>query len=382
MVAGMLAGFAILVVVALALLGIYQGVQERTRLNRTAATEHYHKGLEQLALENYELARAEFELAVQLDAKNRDAATKLAEVDALLSSQATPTSPMRHQTAILLYNEARQHYNQANWEAAITKLEQVRALEPEYEAEQVTTLLVEAYYQAGRTLVDENRLEEAIRYFDRALELRPAEAAIREQKRWAALYLAGVGYWGANWQGAIDSFSVLYQLKPDYKDTGQRLYDAYIAHAGTLYDNGDWCAARDRYDSALAMTFSEALKAKREEAAQFCAVASLPTGTPPPGGTFIGRLLEVEDVGMENAMMIRGYVLDQGGKPMPSVQVGLSAWDWSAPPAWTNGEGVFAFDGLGNPVTYTVTLLDLPSVPLPVKADWSKLAWVEFRPQP
>jgi tetratricopeptide (TPR) repeat protein len=382
MVAGMVAGFAILVIVALALLGIYQGMQERTRLNRAAAMEHYHRGLEQMALENYELARAELELAIQLDAKIRDAATKLAEVNALLGSQATPTSALRYQTVILLYNEARQQYNQGNWEGVITKLEQVQALEPEYEREQVTTLLVEAYYKAGMRFVDENRMEEAIRYFDRALELRPAEAGIREQKRLASLYLAGLGYWGANWQGATESFSVLYQLMPDYQDTRQRLQDAYVAHADSLYENGDWCAARDRYDSALAMTFRESVKAKREDAAQRCTVAPPPPGTPPPSGTYVGRFVKVEDVGLATAMMIRGHILDQKGEPISGVRVGLSAWDWSAPPATTNEGGTFAFDGLGNPVTYTVTLLDLPSVPLPVKTDWSKLVWVEFRPQP
>ncbi len=382
LVAGMLAGCAILVIVGLALLGIYQGIQERTRLNRAAALEHYHKGLEQLAAQNYELARAEFELAVQLDPKNKDAVAKLAETNALLSSQATPTSAIRHQTAILLYNEARELYNKGDWEGVIAKLEQVQALEPEYEREQVTILLVEAYYKAGLRLVDENRMEEAIRYFDRALELRPAEQTIREQKRWAALYLAGLSYWGANWQGAIESFTVLYQLKPDYKDTKQRLYNAYIAYGDALYAKKEWCAARDRYDSALAMASSEEIKAKREDAAQRCSIASMPTVTPPPSGTFVGKQLKVEDVGLETAMMIRGYVLDAEGKPMAGVHVGLSAWDWSAPPATTNEEGIFAFDGLGNPVTYTVTLVDLPAVPLPVKADWSKLVWVEFRRQP
>ncbi len=81
-------------------------------------------------------------------------------------------------------------------------------------------------------------------------------------------------------------------------------------------------------------------------------------------------------------MMIRGHVLDAEGNPVGGVQVGLSAWDWSAPPALTTLDGVFAFDGLGNPVTYSVTLVDVPAVPLPVKTDWSKLVWVEFRAQP
>jgi len=382
MTAGMLAGCAILIITGLALLGIYQGMQERTRLNRAAAEEHYKKGLEQLAVENYELARAEFELTIQLDPKNKDAAQKLAEVNALLSNRATPTSAVRHQTAILLYNEARALYNKGDWEGVITKLEQVQALEPDYEREQVTMLLAEAYYKAGLKLVDEDRMEEAVRYFDRALELQPAEQEIREQKRLAALYLAGLGYWGANWQGAIESFNVLYQLQPDYKDTKKRLHDAHVAYADDLYNKAEWCQARDQYDSALAITFSEEVKAKRDEAAQYCAIAPPPTGTPPPKGTFVGKVIKVEDVGLETAMMIRGRVLDAEGKPMAGVRVGLTAWDWSAPPATTNAEGVFAFDGLGNPVTYTVTLIDLPVAPLSVKADWSKLVWVEFRPQP
>ena len=382
MLAGMGAGLALLVIVALGVLGVYQGMQERTRLNRAAALEHYQKGLEQLSMENYELARAEFELAVQLDPKNRDAANKLAEVGALISSQPTATSSLRYQTVLLLYNEAREFYNQGDWEGVISKLEQVRSLEPDYERESITQLLVEAYYDTGVGLVGEERLEEAIRYFDRALELRPAEDAARDQKRWASLYLAGLGYWGADWQGAIESFSVLYQLNPDYKDALQRLYAAHLSYADTLYTEADWCAARDHYDSALAMIPTEEAKVKREGAAQNCVVARGPAGTPAPSGTFVGRLLEVQDVGTETAMMIRGYIRDAEGDPVPDVRVGLSAWDWSAPPALTSGEGVFAFDGLGNPVTYTVTLLDLPSVPLPVKAEWSKLVWVEFRPQP
>jgi len=382
MVAGMLAGCAILLIVGIGLLAVYQGLQERTRLNRAAALDHYQKGLEQVAAENYELARAEFELALQLDPKNLDAETQLAEVNSLLSLQPTPTSIVRLQTAMLLYNEANDLYNKGDWEGVIVKLEQVQTLEPEYEQEQVAILLVEAYYKAGLRLVSENRLEEAIRYFDLALQLRPGEQAIRDEKRFASLYAAGLGYWGANWQGAIDTFHALYQLKPDYKDTRQRLCDAYVAHGDYLYEEKHWCAARDQYNSALAMNSSDELRAKRDDAARRCTIASLPTATPLPSGTFVGQLVRVEDVGSQTAMIIRGHVLDAQGKPVADVRVGLSAGGWSASPATTNAEGLFGFDGLGNPATYTVTLLDVPVVALSVKTDWSKLVWVEFRRQP
>jgi len=382
MVAGMLAGCAILLVIGIGLLAVYHGLQERTGLNRAAATDHYHKGLEQFSAENYELARAEFELALRLDPQNLDAETKLAEVNAVLSRQPTPTSAVRRQTAMLLYNEARDLYNKGDWEGAIGKLEQVQVMEPEYERDQVTLLLVEAYYKAGLRLLSENRLEEAIRYFDSALQLRPGEQTIRDEKRYASLYVAGLSYWGANWQGAIDTFHALYQVNPNYRDTRQRLYDAYVAYGDSLYAKTQWCSARDQYDSALAMTPGDDLKAKRDDAAQQCIVAALPTATPLPSGTFVGQLLRTEDVGSPTAMMIRGYVWNVEGKPMAGVRVGLSAGEWSASPATTNAEGLFAFDGLGNPVTYTIALLDVPAVSLAVKADWSKLAWVEFRPRP
>ncbi len=285
MLAGMLAGCAILLVLGVGLLAVYQGLQERTRLNRAAGADHYYKGLAQLADENYELARAEFELALRLDPKNLDAETKLAEVDALISRQPTPTSPVRLQTAVALYNEARNLYDQGNWEGAIEKLEQVQATAADYEPDQVIALLVHAYHQAGLRLLNENRMEEAIRYFDRALELRPGEQAIRDEKRFASLYVAGLGYWGANWQGAIDTFHALYQLKPDYRDTAQRLHNAYVAHGDSLYSQEQWCAAQDQYDKALAIVSSEELKAKREDAAQRCALPAAPIATPSPGGT-------------------------------------------------------------------------------------------------
>jgi len=381
MTAGMLAGCAILIILGLAFLGVYQGLQERTRLNQAASEDHYQRGLEQLAAENYELARAEFELSVQLNSKNRQAVTKLSEVEALLGSRVTPTSETRHQTAVLLYNEARDLYNKSDWEGVIAKLEQVLALEPEYEQEQVVLLLVEAHGKMGLKLVAEDRMEEAIRHFDRALELRPAAQDIREQQRLATLYVTGQGYWGADWQKAIDNFATLYQAQPGYKDTAQRLHDAHVAFGDDLAAKNDWCATRDQYDSALALILDEALKAKREDAAQKCAASPAPTGTP-AAGAFVGRLLRVESVSSKEAMMIRGYVLDAQGGPLSGVQVGLSAFDWSAPPATTDGSGVFAFDGLGNPVTYTVTLVGKPSLPLQVKADWGTLAWVEFRAQP
>jgi len=382
MFAGMVAGATLLAVAALAILAVYQGTQERTRLNRAAAADHYQRGLDQLAMKNYDLAAAEFEMVLQLDPQNRDSAARLAEVNTLLDQRPTPTSAQRYYAAGVAYNAARELYNQKDWQGALAKLEEVRSLAPDYDAEQVTTLLADSYYRAALGLVEQNRLEEAIRYLDYSLALKSPNELAAEQRRLAALYLSGLGYWGANWQAAIESFRVLQQLQPDYLDTQQRLHDAYLEYADALSSRSDWCSARDHYDSALALAADDMTRSKREEAARNCVVPPAPPPTPPPAGTYVGTVVRVEDVGRKEAMMIRGRILDALGRPVVGTRVGLSAWDWTAAPALSNEEGVFAFDGLGNPVTYNVTLLDLPSVSLPAKADWSKLVWVEFRPQP
>ena len=382
MISGMLAGCALLIMLSVGALAVYQGLQERTRLNRAAATEHYQRGVEQFAAGNYELARAELEMAVALDPANRDAEAKLIEINLLVGQLPTPTSAVRRQTALLLYNEARELYNQGDWEGTVAKLEQVQSLDATYESDRVTELLFESTYKAGLKLVGESRMEEAIRHFNRALALRPSDVTVRDQKRFASLYLAATSYWGANWQGAIDTFTALYQLQPNYLDTKQRLFRAYVEFGDYLASKEQWCKARDQYNGALSYSVNAEVITKREGAELQCTQGTLPTATPAPSGAFVGRLLTVEDVGSVGAMMIRGYVKDAQGQPVANVRVGLSAFDWNASPAVTNDQGLFAFDGLGNPVTYTVTLLDLASVPLPVKAEWSKLVWVELQAQP
>ena len=76
-------------------------------------------------------------------------------------------------------------------------------------------------------------------------------------------------------------------------------------------------------------------------------------------------------------MFIRGLILDRNGGGVSGVRVQIRAWDWSAI-AVSDGNGQYAFDGLGNPVTYTLSLLDRPSIPVDVEGVWGKVTWVDF----
>jgi len=77
-------------------------------------------------------------------------------------------------------------------------------------------------------------------------------------------------------------------------------------------------------------------------------------------------------------MMVRGHVYAADGKGAVGTRVQISAYDWSSV-AVTDGAGLFSFDGLNNPLTYTLKLLDLAMRPLDVLTVEGKLAWVEFR---
>lgn len=74
-------------------------------------------------------------------------------------------------------------------------------------------------------------------------------------------------------------------------------------------------------------------------------------------------------------------MLDEDERGVSGVQIRIQAWDWSAT-ALTDGEGQYSFDGLSNPVTYTLSLVDLSSQPVDVMGERGKITWVNFKEVP
>ena len=380
--------FAVLIILASAALGIYQGVQERNRLDRLAAGQHFSKGVVHQEAGEYELAIAEMESAIRLDPNNGEARKKLEEARTKLTAAPTPTSLIILDTAATHFSDGRSLYERGLWDEAIAKLEAALALDPTYKQQEVADMLFACYYNSGIQLASEDRMEEALLRWSLALEIRPGDAGVKRQQKLASLYLAGMGYWQADWEQAIENFAELYETQSGYKDVAQRLHDARVSYGDQLYETQQWCVAQAQYEGALEIHDSPEVRAKRDDAASRCANPPEGTGTPdpgtttpaPPGGTFVGRFVEYKSV-EEHLMMVRGYVYDVSGEGVPGIQVRISAYDWSSI-AVTDGAGLFSFDGLSNPLTYTLTLIDLPVQPVDVLAQESRLAWAEFRQTP
>ncbi len=274
---GLLIGCILMSVFGVGLAGVYGGLKERAVLARQEAEGHYNSGLAHLEEGDYNLAEAEFREALRLAPDYWEAADKLREVRAQVAAMATPTSETRNEAVDLIYQQAQELYNQQNWIETVLKLEQLRGLDPYYERENVTEMLFSGYYNMALDLVNKDRLEEALRSFDEALEVKPGDPEALVQRELASMYLTGLGYWEADWVRAVESFLAIYQIDPEYKDVKQRLYDAYLNH-GDLYASEEaWCLAEERYEQAATLDSNEDVIAKRDDAAYRCQIAVVPT---------------------------------------------------------------------------------------------------------
>jgi len=280
------------------LLGARQGLELRQAQRATAVAEHFQQGLRYLGSGQRTLAKAEFARVLELEPDHQAALVHLRELEEKGMSvgaptatplptptpQSTPTpSSATSPTSALdeLLADARQLFEQQRWEEAALRLEQLRALAPDYEPQTVTGLLFQAYYRRGLQLVQGDHLEAALRSFDRALTLRPDDVEVREQRELAALYVAGIGTWGADWQRTIATFTELFNRRPDYRDAQQRLFDAYREYGEALAHKEQWCAAAEQYGGALAVRDDPEVARLWEEAEYLCRTAT-PTPTPTP----------------------------------------------------------------------------------------------------
>ncbi|MCS7220723.1 MAG: tetratricopeptide repeat protein [Anaerolineae bacterium] len=281
-------------VLALALsivLGIYQGQQQRieslqqqiTAYQRELAAIHYRQGLALLQAGRLDEAEAELEAALELQPDYPDAAAALQRLRQTRSSSTPVPSetvasspslsvaePGQGDALKPLFEEATQAYQLGNWTEAIQLLESLRLYDLAYQQQEVERMLFEAYRQRGAMLVEQNRFEEALRMFDRALMLKPDAQEVRNEREWAALYINGLSYWRADWQQAIARFQKIYERNPSYRDVRQRLADAHASYAKQLGERGNWCAAAEQYEASLKIVNSEVVRTSHDLASERC----------------------------------------------------------------------------------------------------------------
>ncbi|MHB1354943.1 MAG: hypothetical protein ACYCZF_03085 [Anaerolineae bacterium] len=364
-------------IVALGISSFSLGLRDRALASSDLAAQHYLVGVDHLTHGEYDLAIAEFQLVLRLQADFPDAQTKLARAQQALQVEQVPTLVATVTAMPLSQNIAdiEQSFARQDWTTVIELGEAFLTDHPDYQSDRLIPMLFTAYKTAGDLAVEEDRLSEAIRLFDRALAIIPDDPTVTTSRQQAALYLAASSYWGADWQRAIDTFAQLVNLDINYRDAFQRLYQAHVEYADDSANNGDWCLAASEYALANQLIDSSDIQDKQVTAEVNC--ANKPTPLPQAtSGSYIGRIVEQKPA--DNKLVyIGGYVLDYQNKPVPSMRVKISAFDWSAI-ATTDSGGHYSFDGLTSPVTYTITLLDVTVTPAEVGGKLSQFTQVNF----
>lgn len=382
-----LAALVVVIIVGVGYLGVRMGLRDRVAKEREIAVEHYQKGLQYLDEGQIELAIAEFELTTQIDPNHGEAVAKLSEARAKLEVQPTATPMLQVETKAAYYQELVDAHAAGDWTQVLDAADRLLALDSEYKRAEVDGMLFDAFASSGQELVQQDRVKEAIRLFDRALALQPDNVQVAHEKNLATLYSTAMGYWNADWAQAIDNLTQLYALSPDYRDVRQRMFDAHVNYGDQLALGQDWCEAERQYAKALTLKADNTLADKQKTALTQCQQPAVNPAKPTagvedsstpqaPAGTYVGSVTRMESVG-GNKIFVRGKVLGRGGAGVAGTRVQIKAWDWSTV-AVTNGEGQYSFDGLSNPVTYTLSLLDLPGEPVDAAGVEGKLTWVDF----
>lgn len=261
--------------------GLHRGEVDRQQTRAAEADEHYQNGVALLDSGQYELAIAEFERALELKPGHALAQQGITEAQARIAARPTPTVETYEVVAADLYQKAVQHYEAEQWQDAAATLTQLRALDPDYQPDEVEEMLFTSLYNAGMSLLEEDRLEEGIFYLDQAVALRPLDEEALEQRSLAVKYLRALGYWGVDWGRCIALFE---GLPRDYKDVFYRLYDAHVAYAEAWAAEGEMCPAAEEYALALQLMSNDEIAEKRAEAEEVCLQAT-PTPIAPVEGT-------------------------------------------------------------------------------------------------
>lgn len=279
--------------------GYQAGLAQRdTQARATQAADlelQYELGTGDMAAGRYPVAQARFEYILQLDPHFRDAGQKLAQVRVAMAVTPTPTlapatatpspapSATQSHAAADLFAQAQQQYAASNWDAVITTLSRLHAVDPTYEAVKANGMLYLALRNRGVALIAGDGIETGMFDLDQAEAIGPLDSEALNYRAWGRLYLAAQSYWGLNWQQAMEILQQLHLLAPYFHDTTALLVTATVNYADQLTHSGDYCGAAQHYVEARALTPDPKVAQALAAAQANCAHTPTPSASGTPG---------------------------------------------------------------------------------------------------
>lgn len=230
---------------AIVYIGYVQGQELLQEKRVTTLTTQIDTQLE-LARQNindsqYNLARTRLNWVLEHAPNNQQATTLLTEIDTRLNitptvePAETPTAtplPLPMPTPGLIgdpdeeLTRIERIVKNERWEDAIKALLIYQFQYPNYKREITDKLLYDAYIAEGLKVVQGEQVELGIAYFAEAEKLGDLPQEALDYQFWAELYMAGIAYYGVNWNIATANLRELCLAAPFFQDSCSLLDEA------------------------------------------------------------------------------------------------------------------------------------------------------------
>lgn len=289
----------LLILVIGILLGAWGGVNERVALAETQAVPKIETQLESartdIEEERYEVAlsRLDWILEEMLEYLSDEQLDEVGELysqallnisistSATLQPTSTPAEPTQTPTPDLrgeeeIYLNAQALIAAESWDEAIQMLESLREKNMDYKAVQVDGLFFVALRNRGvQKILEEGSLEPGIYDLTLAEQFAPLDSTAESYRTWARLYLTGASYWDVDWYQVVYYFEQVYQALPYLMDGSnvsatERYRLGAINYGLELAVAGDYCAAQEYIDKALAIKDDAELQPTAEWVIEKC----------------------------------------------------------------------------------------------------------------
>jgi len=202
-------------------------------------------------------------------------------------------------------------WQRGDWMVVITILERVRSLEPGYGG--VNDWLTAGYTNYGRSLVTQERWDQAGKAFQTALEVVPGYPPAQTQVQALSQYLSGLDRADAgDWKGARAAFQSAYALDSAYPNLPNLLYDACYRHGLLLQGAGDLRGAKTAYEDALEIVADGAQARAKLAEVNYLLTPPTPTPTPIPPKKIVVDISEQRMYVYEGNVLIYKWVCSSG----------------------------------------------------------------------
>ncbi len=242
--------------------------------------------------EQYNLARTRLQWVLVRSPNNTAAQSLLTEID--VRQQAKPTAeigktavpptatpiPLPTPTPGLIGDPAEELariqkvIQNESWADAISGLLAFQFQYPNFERETTDRLLYDAYVAQGVAYLQGDQVELGLASLANAEKLGDLPQEALDYQLWGKLYVAGIAYFGVNYDVAASYFWDLCLAAPFYQDSCGLLQQSLIRLGDQFAFAQEWCPAEYYYRDAASLGADAILNNKLGEAGANCANAT------------------------------------------------------------------------------------------------------------